>query len=250
MSESGLRGPSRQEMLDSLVEYALLPDKFFMVKRGAPSDSYVGSSPMKSLKKISCGGIDYVDKLGNIVNLGLADQTYLNKRLSEKFGVNLKYGSLVDHVKASGMESAREYIMSSLVPYSVYTGHVVRKLSAGFEVRKVADAVFSESDPNPRLVLSDAVLQKTVPSVSGYCSNLSSEVPNDSDFSDEDTIRDFSDDGILYFSSIIFDKAGLSSVNVSWGSSVNALFGGGSPTSQDYHFGTTVPVWTDDDMRK
>lgn len=241
MSDLNFNYSSRQEMLESLAESALLPDKFFKIGRGSSFDSYVGSSPMRSSVKVSYGGVDHVDRLGNIVNLGLADQTYLNKGLSEKFGVALRYGSLAEQMKASSRESTLKYRMSSLVPYSVYTGQVVKRSPSGFEVRRVADALFSDNGSKPQLVLGDAVLQRSAPEVSGYCDSLSSEIPIDSEFSA---------DGRLYFGSVIFDRDGLSSVNVSWGSSVLALFGGASPTSQDYHFGTTVTAWTDDDMRK
>lgn len=259
---------SKQEMLNELAERVTQPTNFAQVKYNVGKKkftSYVSTETLKSSRNFSYENSDYVDN-GVVVRLNLPEEKYLYDKISKRFGYETRHGSLQEQLAAS--HSVTDYRKNVQIPYWIKTGEVIRKSDNKAEVRRIESGSFGKvkiSVPDilvetkngkqlnanietssekivPRMELGP-ILQKTIPTKTGYYSKLLGVIPADSELVEKNQ------SSIGYFGNIYFDKNNLASVRSGWGSDYGVLYA--------YAYGLLIRgdggalgVWTDENPKK
>lgn len=264
---------TKQEMLNALAEEALPQKNFTQVNYRAGKESftsYAGTEPFKCPVKLSYGGTDYANDEGVIINLNLPEQVYLNSRLSKRFGMAMRHGTLREQKEAVWSNETKDY-RNNVLYYWLFTGQVLRGLGRTYEAREAVGAEFvrqtKPADADmlveidgkliqeevesgrvvPKLKLGP-VLQTNISLGTGHYSDFSSEVPTKSELGPRN------EESKGRFGSVYLDKQLLAAVWSFW-LSVDRVLGVGAvgPLVRGFagpYYDGALVVWTKENPKK
>ena len=134
-----------QEVLDRLVEVIEPIEKNRFVKIGEAS--WVYPEPLSIAEKTIKDEIECIDRVtdhrGTIIGLNFPEQLMLQNRIKERFGIDLRHGSLKENVNAFNSNETEKYRERVLDRYAIYTGELERR---GENVRRVTRIIIEKAE--------------------------------------------------------------------------------------------------------
>ncbi|TAL46905.1 hypothetical protein EPN87_04110 [archaeon] len=249
-------------MLDILTETLQLPQRFEEVKASNSSSvSYVGIEPLKTSADVNFCSLDRFYSAGSdIMDLGLPQQVYLLKGLSQKMGMKFRLGSTQENFAASLSETL--YKKNILNNRWVYTGEVVMCVNNNYEVSNIIDVSFVERNPPTKTVFrrdgklletneikemtADIALgpplQTLETPLNGYHDGFAGTLPARSDIKHKDKGKGFFSGYVLGDHESFSISCGKASGRFGFTTHVDGLFAGSNDTA--------IGVWTDENPRK
>jgi len=257
---------SKLDLIYGMSESVVLPS-FSDTGNG---ELFIGKSPLKLRGRAVYRGMSYTDAEGNITGLNVLDESVLFLEIKRRTGFRISSMGLYLQSCAIFSDFMSDYRRNVLMGHSVHTGQVVVKKGDDFFVsysllanqddyEKVCNTIRNLDSSETGQVDFDFPCHRRrsyrIPKNNGYINKtsslLSKGLPEDGDLGEKDI--GFEKDGIGslgYFSSIIFDDYGLSSIKSSWGECMDTMFSYGARTTENFHFNTVIGVSSRDNPRK